>query len=608
MNKKLLFFVLLLLQIGFCKLYANNIQVVSPKVVAVNPDGTAIISFNLFWEHSFRSDVRHSYDAAWVFIKGYHRQKEDWHHVYIDPNSAAHTIENANAVYDIQVAIDNIGGVDKATGLFVYRSEPGSGYNELQDFKIKLNYLENNYTADDTLVLTVFAIEMVHIPSTGGYILGDGQSTKTFYKVGNNLRVASAPTTTKVKDMEKIEGETGLSFEGTPIPDAFPKGTKGFFLMKHEISQHAYADFLNTLTLDQQKKRTSTAPTSAQFTYAFGTTAPTYRNYIRINLPSIDGASASYGHSIDGKTWDREEQGGNIACNFLSWADGLAYLDWACLRPITEMEYEKACRGHKRVNRGEWAWGQNLMRKPMANNVNAIANPGKSNEGPADTTCNYLETGKAPWVMRCGAFARDSTTRIEAGSAYYGAMNMSDNLWERCVNVSTAVGRSFVPNNGDGELTTDGEHNVSGWVDHSGGGLRGFQVSNRQYADLADASRLHTYGFRGGRFVPEGAAHRVGPKNAPQKASAAMAVGVLGAQATAVEPSEALSSSARAQKKAMKAEKRAARRAAKAARKASSEAAANAQTPGVAASTVQPAVAKAASTKAAARQNTQIEK
>ena len=76
---------------------------------------------------------------------------------------------------------------------------------------------------------------------------------------------------------------------------------------------------------------------------------------------------------------------------------------------------------------------------------------------------------------------------------------MSDNLWERCGNVSTADGRSFVPNNGDGMISMMGEADVDGWPPVSGGGFRGFAVSNRQYADLSEAARHPAYGFRGVR-------------------------------------------------------------------------------------------------------------
>ncbi|MDE5560037.1 MAG: hypothetical protein K2I84_05235, partial [Bacteroidales bacterium] len=187
----------------------------------------------------------------------------------------------------------------------------------------------------------------------------------------------------------------------------------------------------------------------------------------------------------------------NIACNFLSWDDGLAYLDWSALRPFTEMEFEKAGRGHKRVIRGEYVWAFKAGWPVQVSNP--FIDPGLATEVAKDPDANYLETGKAPWVMRCGAFAKDSTTRYESGGTYYGVMNMSDNLWERCVNVSTEDGRSFVPNHGDGMISMMGSADVEGWPPVAGGGFRGFQVSNRQYADLSEAARHPSYGFRGAR-------------------------------------------------------------------------------------------------------------
>ena len=44
------------------------------------------------------------------------------------------------------------------------------------------------------------------------------------------------------------------------------------------------------------------------------------------------------------------------ACNFFGWADILSYTAWAGLRPITDLEYEKACRGPREVARDEDAW------------------------------------------------------------------------------------------------------------------------------------------------------------------------------------------------------------------------------------------------------------
>ena len=45
----------------------------------------------------------------------------------------------------------------------------------------------------------------------------------------------------------------------------------------------------------------------------------------------------------DGRV-SQEDDGQTVACNYLSVNDMLAYADWAGLRPLSEMEYEKMGR------------------------------------------------------------------------------------------------------------------------------------------------------------------------------------------------------------------------------------------------------------------------
>lgn len=479
-------------------LKANNITVISPEIVDHKTDGTAYVRFNLFWEHSWKDNMRANWDAAWVFIKCYHGDISEWSHLYIDTVASSHTYASANAPMLMSFPVEKIMGFDRCPGFFIHRRDGGNGTNDIQGIKVKFNYLDHGYAPTDTIVVSVFAIEMVYIPKSK-YVLGDGVSTNTLRTVGTDISVGAGQ---QVWDMGIITGETGWTFSGEPIPDAYPKGVNAFYIMKHEISQHAYVDFLNTLTQEQQAARVPVSPTAADNTWAMATggyasNPAQYRNYIRIRNGAVSSAPALFGHSIDGKSWDRESNGGNIGCNFLNWDDGLAYLDWAALRPFTEMEYEKAGRGHKRVIRGEYAWAFKAGYPVPV--TNPFIDPGLATEVSRDPQANYLETGKAPWVMRVGAFAKDSTTRYESGGTYYGVMNMSDNLWERCVNVSTSEGRAFVPNHGDGMVSMMGAADVDDWPAAAGGGFRSFQISNRQYADLSETARHPSYGFRGAR-------------------------------------------------------------------------------------------------------------
>ena len=50
-------------------------------------------------------------------------------------------------------------------------------------------------------------------------------------------------------------------------------------------------------------------------------------------------------------------------CNYLSWDDAMAYADWAALRPMTELEFTKACRGDKEPAFHERPWGNNSKDK-----------------------------------------------------------------------------------------------------------------------------------------------------------------------------------------------------------------------------------------------------
>ena len=45
------------------------------------------------------------------------------------------------------------------------------------------------------------------------------------------------------------------------------------------------------------------------------------------------------------KVYNNFDDGQSCAAYYLSWTDLAAYLDWACLSPMTEIQFEKACRG-----------------------------------------------------------------------------------------------------------------------------------------------------------------------------------------------------------------------------------------------------------------------
>jgi len=251
--------------------------------------------------------------------------------------------------------------------------------------------------------------------------------------------------------------------------------------MKYEISQGQYADFLNMLTPAQAGNRYSVA--SSGFRYTISGTHPSFT------------ATAP----------DR-------ACNFVSWGDGAAWADWSGLRPMTELEYEKACRGPLLPVANEYAWGTVTITA-----TTAIGADGTGADTATGGNCNYIVCSPdGPY--RVGIYATGTSTREQAGASYWGIMELSGNVWERPVTIGHGTGRAFTGLIGDGVLTTGGDANVSFWpgTDAAGAGFRGgdwgdtavyARASGRNSAASVYADRYPYFGWRGVRPAPSG----VGP-------------------------------------------------------------------------------------------------
>jgi len=321
-----------------------------------------------------------------------------------------------------------------------------------------------------------------------------------------------------------------------PIAPGFPKGFQAFYVMKHEVTQAAWVDFLNCLTWDQQHRIASNpgaAPNAAlnnitpfsvvgtnllQPWYGANTTnggaGALHRMNIRIRERGMDGPAVfgvgqwvttsveqedEEGNMVmvpwSGWHWDHEIHGGNIPMFNLAWTDITAYLDWAGLRPMTELEYEKAARGNQPRVREEYAWGQPFLPSRAA----SVTDRNLPTEAPLPLVANYAHVDPAAaahtaaiaayWPVRAGSFARETTTRAEAGASFWGILNLSDNVPERVITVSTAQGRAFTGEHGDGEITAMGFSNVPNWPSQDvaigsnnrlalGTGYRGIAVSN----------------------------------------------------------------------------------------------------------------------------------
>ena len=184
--------------------------------------------------------------------------------------------------------------------------------------------------------------------------------------------------------------------------------------------------------------------------------------------------------------YDEAADGGNIACNYLSWDDLRAYLDWAALRPMTELEFEKASRGLNASVLAEYAWGTTTINQASSG---ALTNGGQATEvstSTADGLCAY-NAGTTLGPLRVGFAATASTFRTGAGASYYGILDLSGNVWEQVFGCGYFIfpNRLFTPIFtgvlGDGMLDANGGakcHKLGSGITQCGCGI--FYCKRRQ--------------------------------------------------------------------------------------------------------------------------------
>lgn len=509
---------------------ANNIQVANATLTG-NTGTSALIQFDLSWENSWRGGGVANWDAAWVFVKFRTSTIGAWQHLKL--SNIGHS---APAGSQIDLGLQTPGGTynisgNPVLGVFVYRNASGTGNLSLTNVQLQCDYVAQGLSYNDLFQIQVFAIEMVYVPE-GAFFVGSGGTEFGSFTDGAWSSGATIPrqiTSEAMITIGQIAGllwgtsSTGNSTIGPAgqLPATYPKGHAAFYCMKYELSQQGYVDFLNTLTYTQQLTRTATAPNSAAGTGALSSTNAN-RNGIDIETPGVASTTpAVYACNLDGDAVFGEPlDGKDVACNFLSWGDLSAYLDWSGLRPMTELEFEKACRGTLAPVPNEFAWGTSSI----ASSAYTLANARANNEGIAtnySTTAgnaSYSATdGANDGPLRVGIFAANGSNsgRMTAGASYYGIMELSGNLFERPVTVGNANGRSFLGSHGNGTLSSSGDPDGAAWpapTTADGAGLRGggwtfapadAQVSNRSSAATTTAdSRFNYAGGRGVRRAP----------------------------------------------------------------------------------------------------------
>lgn len=442
---------MMILSIILSTVKGNNVQLTD--IFTNAPDGKVIIHFDLSWENSWRSSTIGNYDGVWIFFK-FRDTDGVWKPLHFTGDNII-----TPAGYDLEVS-DKPGSVN--TGAFIYRHELGFGTVSLNNIRAGIESLPG------TTEIKGFAIEMVYIPQ-GAFYVGDGtgygsQTTSRSYADGGTNNPFRVIGNGSVTQLGNTPGKLGGLIEQSlsSFLTGFPTGYAAYWLMKYELSQGAYRDFLNTLTYRQQDSLVIEAPNAAAGTLIFQ-----FRGRLEIatpgnpttNTPAIFGCDF-----LNNNIYNEAGDGEWISQTYINWQVAAAYLDWAGLRPMTELEYEKSCRGPLTPVLNEFAWGTDQIK---SGEEYIITNGGLQSEAVTNMSTiagNALYNETSPDKhMRGGIFATATSTRVSAGAGYYGAMELTGSMTEYCVSTSSTAGRSYTGKHGDGNLNASGMADVDYW-------------------------------------------------------------------------------------------------------------------------------------------------
>lgn len=404
----------------------------------------ARIVFDIAWDNSFRDPL--NYDAAWVFVK-LRPSGELWRHARLSTDGADHAVAVANGVPAI------IEPTADGVGVFLYREGNGFTSIDWDGVALQLDLTASGIDAAAAIEAEVVGFEMVYVPE-GPFLAGDGTNVDALlaaqFQAGASPRPYSVESEAAITLGGDAEGSLGNRDRRMPpatrqqyrddfsaadtqaLPAAFPKGFAPFYAMKYEITQGDYARFLNLLDRGQQAARNPGREAHADepHRYAISTEAP-----FRV---------APY----------------NRAANWLSWMDVAAFADWSGLRPMTELEYEKAARGDRFPDPGEFAWGPEAPPAGKYNLQDAdtpdelVVNQEEGANVAFDGTIGLSSTISGP--LRVAAFLPLATSRLGFGGSHYRLTELSGNLAELVVTTGRADGRRFSGRHGDGVLSAAG--------------------------------------------------------------------------------------------------------------------------------------------------------
>jgi hypothetical protein len=263
--------------------------------------------------------------------------------------------------------------------------------------------------------------------------------------------------------------------------------------MKYEILQGVFVEYLNSLNYDQQAARIKPSGN----TLLPNQTAPIYYcNWGTLNVQTSTPGTYNTKSAVFTTAYP------HIPMGYMNWQDLASILDWSGLRPMSEFEYEKACRGNNGGTpntpiANEYPWGSTVLNGGAIGSVFGYNTSASITYSSYEGACRNWENNGP---IRAGFASTSTSNRSQSGATYYGIMEMAGNMWEQCVGGGAGYDYSIFSStaNGDGNLNNEGLANVNGWPLYggttSGTTLKGgyfdsnwnffqHQVSDRTYYD-----------------------------------------------------------------------------------------------------------------------------
>ena len=419
--------------------------------------------FNLAWKNAWKNDRNN--DAVWLFCK---LKSHDgmFKHISVLPSGhqTVNTFSGREGDLEFMPSIDGV-------GVFVFPKNEFKGNIEVT-LRILLDSEDIKGADTRNSSFDVFGVEMVRIPS-GPFFLGNTDNSVRAYgafydpKKSTTIKIESEHQQFEVSRNGDLYYEASEGYEGDQkgrIPSSYPKGFQSFYIMKYELTEGQYVDFINNLGQGQRQDR------------------------LIHQEEDYSGTIASDGIRLHTEYPDRP-------CPFVGWEDAMAFADWAGLRPMTEFEYTKASRGTVLPKGIAYPWGLKSkvhVQKLPDKNGNLVMLNGWDESQLSDETKTYF------------------------GASYYWVMDLAGSLWERVITIGHERGRNFKGTHGDGALSEEGKATNSDWpvgmensggIGFRGGGFYGYDreyhefnpfspVSFRPYGGWHGAMRSISYGTR----------------------------------------------------------------------------------------------------------------